>query len=175
MNPSDINPKNDGIDHINIYSHGKTELGQLLSNFAHSPFTHSTYGKFNSIEGLWYWLKCKRAFGIEYIQLKLLYGFEAKQLGKQLFSTSEEELPNFPDELFKEDILEGIRCKLRQNKDILNLLVESTLPLTHYYTPFKGTGTTPKFLPQHQWQIDEIERIRKVSKEFLIKNNKEKF
>lgn len=31
--------ENDGIDHINIYSKGKTELGCLLSNFAFSPFT----------------------------------------------------------------------------------------------------------------------------------------
>lgn len=29
------NPEEDGITHINIYSKGSTELGRLLSNFAH--------------------------------------------------------------------------------------------------------------------------------------------
>jgi hypothetical protein len=29
----------DGVDHINVYSKGKTELGRMLSNFYPSPFT----------------------------------------------------------------------------------------------------------------------------------------
>jgi hypothetical protein len=53
---SKINPHKDGIDHINIYSRGKTEVGRQLSNFAHTPFTHKDYGYFNSVEGLWYYL-----------------------------------------------------------------------------------------------------------------------
>lgn len=46
-------PKNDGIDHINVYSGGATELGRLLTNFAHTPFENE-YGKFESVEGFWY-------------------------------------------------------------------------------------------------------------------------
>jgi len=33
-----INPEEDGITHINIYSKGKTDLGRMLSNFAKLPF-----------------------------------------------------------------------------------------------------------------------------------------
>ena len=32
-----IDPSKDGIDHINIYSKGKTELGKYLSNFTYAP------------------------------------------------------------------------------------------------------------------------------------------
>lgn len=32
-----INPLEDGITHINVYSKGATELGRLLTNFAHTP------------------------------------------------------------------------------------------------------------------------------------------
>lgn len=42
----------DGIDHINIYSKGKTTLGRMLSNFACTPFTHPEDGKFASIEDI---------------------------------------------------------------------------------------------------------------------------
>ena len=52
-----INPDNDGIDHINTYSKGKTELGKLLTNFAHTPFVHPKYGEFQSVEGFWYFKK----------------------------------------------------------------------------------------------------------------------
>ena len=45
-----INPQNDGVDHINIYSKGLTELGRFLSNFEHILITTED-GDFNSIEG----------------------------------------------------------------------------------------------------------------------------
>ena len=47
-------PSTDGIDHINIYSKGKTSLGRWLSNFAKSPI-ETEDGHFDSIEGYWYW------------------------------------------------------------------------------------------------------------------------
>lgn len=36
-------PEMDGIDHINVYSKGKTELGKLLSNFARTPFENANF------------------------------------------------------------------------------------------------------------------------------------
>ena len=49
-------PNEDGITHINICSKGKTELGRLLSNFAHTPFWLQGAGRFESVEGYWFWL-----------------------------------------------------------------------------------------------------------------------
>ena len=46
----------DGVDHINIYQFPQTELGHLLSPFNDTPFTIPLHGRFNSREGLYYFL-----------------------------------------------------------------------------------------------------------------------
>lgn len=148
-----LDPTLDGIDHINIYSKGRTELGRMLSNFAHSPFTHPEYGSFTSIEGFWYWMKT----GKKHDTLRTLYGFKAKDVGKKLDTVQCDE--------FNDEIIEAIRCKLRQNRNILRLLTESYLPFEHYY--WYGDVHNPKVynLPQYKWMIDEINRIRTICKE----------
>lgn len=148
-----IDPKLDGVEHINIYSKGKTELGRLLTNFAHTPFVHAEYGSFVSVEGFWYWLRN----GKQHEELRIMYGFKAKEYGKQFESIG--------CATFQEDIKEAIRCKMRQNKNILKMLVDSSLPLEHYY--WYGSIDNPKVydLPQYKWITDEISRIRDVCKE----------
>ena len=146
-------PDTDGIDHINIYSKGKTELGRLLTNFAYSPFEYLNYGRFNSVEAFWYYYLT----GCKYEHLKGLYGFNAKQEGKKL------NLRKYTEE-DKEIILEAIRCKLRQNRNILNLLEESCLPLTHYYA-YGNSGNYKIYnMEEYSWITDEISRIRDIIK-----------
>lgn len=145
-----IDPRLDGIEHINIYSKGKTEVGRMLTNFAYSPFSHPEYGSFVSVEGFWYWLRN----GKQHDRLRTMYGFRAKEFGKQFESVG--------CATFQEDVLEAIRCKLRQNRNILKMLVDSTLPLEHYY--WYGDINNPKVydLPKYKWITDEISRIRIV-------------
>jgi len=150
-----VNPEEDGITHINIYSKGKTEIGRLLTNFARTPFFYPHYGHFESVEGFWYYYLT----GCQHSGLQLLYGWEAKQEGKKLRDDRLDK-EGLSDEQ-KEVILEAIRCKLRQNKPLLKMLVRSTLPFEHYYC--YGGKVIP--LPQYQWIVDEIERIRQVCKE----------
>ena len=149
-------PDTDGIDHINIYSKGKTELGRLLTNFAHTPFTFHPYGEFASVEAFWYYTKT----GFLHSQLKHLHGFKAKEEGKKY--------PIIHNSKFEEIILEAIRCKLRQNKYLRELLTNSTLPLTHYYA--YGTPFNWKVIPQtkYDWQIEEISRIRSICREYYL-------
>lgn len=45
-----INPEEDGITHINIYSKGKTDLGRMLSNFAKFPIETVDGRKLHEIE-----------------------------------------------------------------------------------------------------------------------------
>lgn len=143
-------PINEGIDHINIYSKSKLELGRQLSNFHFARFKHTQDGEFFSVEGYWYWLKT----GCKHEAFRVLSGITAKTEGKRL--------PRVECPDFNERILEAIRCKLRQNKDILNNLTNSTLPLTHYY--YFGDINDPKIvrLDQYQWIVDEIVRIRTI-------------
>lgn len=149
-----MNPKEDGVTHINIYSKGATELGKLLSNFSKTPFTHTEHGSFQSVEGYWYWLKS----GMCEDKLRVLSGFKAKKFGKTL--------DIIPCEDFEKNIITSIQCKLRQNKYLLKLLIESTLPFEHYY--WYGDIDNPKVtnLDKYKWQIDEISRIRKVCQDY---------
>lgn len=145
-------PKNDGIDHINIYSKGKTEIGRKLTNFARTPFFFNGLG-FQSVEAAWYYFKT----GQKHDFLRGLYGFSAKKEGKKL------ERIDCPE--FNQIILECIRCKFRQNKKLLREFAETSLPLSHYY--YFGEENDPKIvrLPQYNWIVDELERIRGLTKE----------
>ena len=143
-------PKNDGIDHINVYSKGKTEIGRLLSNFAHTPFVCGGK-KYASVEGFWYYLKT----GCRHEHIRNIHGYLAKQEGRKYETVIIDD--------FESQVLEAIRCKFRQNKELLKQFVETKLPLAHYY--WYGEIENPKVyhLPQFQWIINELERIREVT------------
>lgn len=157
--------ENDGIDHINTYSKGKTTLGRQLTNFAHSPFIHPKHGKFESMEGYWYFIKTGKCFP----EFKKVHGFKAKQLGRKLAPEADQyDNVNISD-YFKNEILEGLRLKFRQNKDILLALISTDLPLAHYYVGGNHiTGYNIQQLPEYNWIIEEIERIREVTKIWYI-------
>lgn len=170
----EIEAKLDGVTHINVYSKGKTELGRQLTNFALSPFVHPDFGKFNSVEGFWYWCGTlgggfKKADLQRIETLRELHGLKAKELGRELIRGMVWRDPEcHPDhEYFRELILEGIRCKLRQNRNILTALTNSTLPLKHYYV----FGDKVMEQQKYDWQIVEIDRIRSLMKQY-VRNKK---
>ena len=151
---SDVLPKEDsiytedGIDHINIYSRGHTELGRYLSNFAYTPIKTED-GRFNSIEGYWYWLNTHND------KLRLLYGFKAKSFGKELDKTI-----IIDEERFQNKIRNACWIKIHSNEYYLNMFVHSSLPFTHYYV-FNG------FIKDAggKWMMEMWENYR-----FYIKN-----
>jgi len=51
-----IDPKEDRISHINVYSKSTTELGRKLTNFARMTTPTANDGVFASVEAYWYWL-----------------------------------------------------------------------------------------------------------------------
>lgn len=127
-----MDPDKDGVDHINVYSKGKTELGRLLSNFADTPFELPNYGKFRTVEGYWYWTMT----GME--EFRNLLGWQCKQLGKNAKYKR-----THPTE---SELLEAYRAKLEAHPDILGMLKTNTLPLTHYYVYFN------KVVEPKEWQ-----------------------
>ncbi len=145
-------PVNEGVDHINVYSKSKLLVGRQLSNFHCAPFKHTQDGEFLSVEGYWYWL----ATGSKHDEFRRLSGATAKKQGqKRVEESGRVEVSDF-----NERVLEAIRCKLRQHRDILDNLTNTTLPLTHYY--WFGEISEPKIvhLDKYMWIIDEITRIR---------------
>ena len=141
-------PLTDSKDHINIYSKGRTVLGRSLSNFASIGFTSETYGKFESMEGFWYWLST----GMRYDQLRLLKGYEAKEAGRKL--------PRVAIENFKREIKHGLLRKIEQNPELRDALKESELPFTHYY--FYGEPENCKIVANDEslWLVQWIEKLR---------------
>ena len=72
----------DGINHINIWESGETNLGKALSSFTALPFEHSEYGSFVSIEGFWHYIRSVTKDD----NLRLLSGHNARTFGRTLES-----------------------------------------------------------------------------------------
>ena len=145
-----FNVLNDGIDHINVYSQGKTMLGVFLSNWTRYPIILDDLGRFESVEGLWYWLSTKND------RLKTMSGFAAKKLGRSL--------PRFvtiDDAMFKECIKVAIRKKVAGGPQYFNF-VKSTLPFAHYYV-FKGKQVDAGYI----WIVEYLEQLRTELKDNL--------
>lgn len=147
-------PKTDGVDHINIYSKGKTELGRWLTNFALAPFTLDDHGAFESVEGYWYWLSTGR----RHDSLRLLFGVEAKRTGKTF-----ERVEYNGD--FEAAICRAIRAKLLQHPKMLSRLIDSDLYLTHYYV-YGYSDDKCKVIPAgYEWITEYIDSVRQTCKD----------
>lgn len=116
-----VSPSLDGIDHINIHSNGRSELGRLLCDQAQTPFTHPRYGKFESLEGYRHWCRTGKQHHI----LKELWGVA---VGHRSRKYKEQRSDNYANE-----IVEGIHCKVMQTPDLYELLMGSVLPLECYF------------------------------------------
>lgn len=115
---------------LNAYSGSDDRLGFLLSNFAQTPFDHPVHGKFESVEGWWYWYG---AGGDE--RLRAMYGYTAKKFGAGLTRVHR------PDMIAQlESVLE---CKIASSSELQTLLKTNTLPIVHHYT-YGGGVVWPK-------------------------------
>jgi hypothetical protein len=141
-----LNPENDGIDHINVYSKGKTALGRFLTNFAHTPINCED-GHFESVEGYWYWLS------VQDDDLRKVHGWEAKRLGRLL-----EAQDWVDDEEFKRKILSAIEMKIRLSDEFYTTFKDSTLPFVHYYV-YDHNIVKPK---EGKWIMTFLESFRKA-------------
>lgn len=143
-------PENDGVDHINVCTHGKTALGIAATNFAHLPLRHPQHGFFASMEAYWYWVKT----GMKHNELRRLYGATAKTAGIRLpiVTIKEEEFVNL--------MCDGLRCKVMQNAKLLEALKKSTLPLRHYFVHQTASGPVVNEPNRNKWLWRCLEEIR---------------
>ena len=145
----DLDPSGDGITHINIYSRGLTQLGKDLSNFSHHPFNHPEHGLFASVEGYWYWLTRQED------DLRHLYGFKAKELGRSL-----PEVKAWHPSQFSQYVRQALDAKLEKHPGLKKALQESTLPLEHYYTMNFGGKQTVVEPKGGDWVLAHFEKVR---------------
>lgn len=135
---------NDGIDHINIYSQGKTQLGRLLSNWTDCDLNISL-GYFKNIECLIFFL------GSFNDSIRYMSGYIAKTKGNKLDRNI-----RLPEDIFKKNIIEAMNYKVQNNETLKSLLIQSDLPLTHYYV-YNGKIIN---VDNWEWQVQEWEKIR---------------
>lgn len=157
----EFNDTNDGVTHINVYSMGKTELGKLLSNFAHTPFKLDKLGEFASVEGFWYWYFSNSGNN----DLRKLHGTQAKFLGQRLMEGKTPEILEIDEQV----IIAAIYTKLNQNPYIVEMLIQNDLPLAHYYVNSENGSIIYK--DEYIWITDAIERYRQEKiKELILKH-----
>lgn len=142
----EIDPKEDGVTHINVYSQGKTEIGRFYSNFAKSPIVLPE-GIFMSVEAYWYYLTTGGK------SPKNTYGFNAKQEGKKW--------PKIHD-IDEDKIRYALDVKLRSYIPLIVKLDNFDLPLTHYYK-FKDFVKWAGY----EWVIEHLELRRSQIRDWL--------
>ncbi len=119
---------------INIGSREGTEIEDLLSNFAHTPFELDGV-HYESVEGFWQSIKFPES-SKERIETAGLVGGKAKRAGKLRADIKEIEYQGQTIEVgspqHHELMKKAIRAKLVQNPRVLELLLETkNRPITH--------------------------------------------
>ena len=160
-----LSPTADGKSYINIYSRGLTRLGRDLSNFASIPGgIETSYGRFKSIEGLWFFLGVSPA-NPERERLRHLSGYQAKTEGGLLrldTTASHDERPT--ETAFRAVIKEALLAKLLAMPKTAEELIGSTLPFVHFYC--YGEGEKAKVIQgEGQWLVGLWGDIRKSLKD----------
>jgi len=177
-----LDPKNDGVDHINVYSKGATELGRLLTNFSKHDFTVQNES-FSSLETWWYWELLREAgvVGKWYNQelsteanqlmteLRYSWGARAKVIGTKLTAMF---IANrgAPSEEFRKRYAEAAAARLQADLKLIRLLRDSHLPLVHYY--WYGRADKIKVIQdtKHHWVLDIWTNFRKQLQDELSSN-----
>lgn len=140
----------DGVNHINIWYRGATELGRMLSHFYELRFVHPFFGPFNSMEGFWHYIKSEEKDD----ELRLLAGQEARNYGKKL---SPAYVPGFAEIINTANFY-----KIEQSPKLKQLFVDSDLPFEHYY--LFGPGEVLIRPKGHAWLISGFEKSRRMMK-----------
>ena len=117
----------DGVDHVNIYSAGKTHLGRMLSNF-YVEDIETEDGIFPSVETYFHWLGIKDDLIEEKKIIRGLTKNKAKKYGKEIKTKyGLKEVPRFNDKIKDAILLKGMKH--------LDMFIPKydNLPFEHYY------------------------------------------
>ena len=162
MSQKCFDPNLDGINHINVYSRGKTEIGRFLSNMAHTPFEYQRFESqrfdLKNVESFWYYAKLEWTCDPRLENIFEKNAFEAKKLGKLIEKDHEREFEHivWDEQEFRRSILDCIRVKIESYPEMKDSILENDLPLNHYYVNQSGGVVR---LPKYNWLITGIENL----------------
>jgi hypothetical protein len=147
----------DGIDHLNIWNKGSTNLGQFLDQRTQAQFVHNVLGRFCSIETFWkYVLSAERCDEIRSLSGRRLRNFERKLTRAEVFN-------------FREIIMDANWQKLQQYPQWADALRDCELKLECYYVYKREDGVRirPDCGP---WLILGFDEIRTALREERLPN-----
>lgn len=149
--PSPMNWKGDGIDHINIWEKGETELGVVLNHSISLPFNHSLLGRFGNMEAFWHYVQSEERDD----RIRMMEGYTLKNFARKLTPSR---VINF-----RAIIMDANYQRIKQYEPIVQEMINSTLPFDCYYVhDTTKLRTRPNFF---KWLTMGYEEIRKALKE----------
>jgi hypothetical protein len=150
----ELKSQDDGVTHLNVYTKGNTVLGRIMSNLYTANIDHPRYGRFRTLEGLWYYLKT----GLKDDNFRLIDGWSCRKHGKGMEVVWNNN--------FQRDFKIGIVLKILANQELKILLTASTLPFVHYYFWGNSPDKMKLMLPRgHEWQMDFWDSMRRQLQE----------
>lgn len=159
--------KEDGIDFINVFSMGSTELGKFLSNMYPEPMEIDGV-TFKTLEHYWQWLKATY-FHEHELAKKILdvdIGFEAKRLAYEIKGSKSLMKSYVSSNRFRSLICRAVRQKIMGNSWAVDELRFSTAPFRHILV--SANGSTYDHSLKYSWLLVCIENLRKeLQKEYL--------
>ena len=143
----------DGSTHINCDVFGATKLGRMLSLKAKVPFEHPVFGRFNSLEGYYYFIKYEN---LEKEKLQTLWG---RELHEYVFGKPGERSDCRPRTKvldFLRLMYEGTYYKIKSNPEMIKLIRENQLQYDVYYKKRSGDDYVVVRPGNANWFLDHI-------------------
>lgn len=140
----------DGVDHINIWGRRPTsELGKALNiDNAQHPFNHTVFGRFNTIQGFWYYIRSNMACD----GFRTLAG---KALGNCARQYQMSRAINF-----RPMLIDAMYQRIIQNQALVDLVKKNAhLPIDAYSEDDMGLRIRPDF---HSWLIGGMKEVFKA-------------
>jgi hypothetical protein len=150
----------DGLDHINVWYRGETDLGKALDQLADTPFIHPVYGNFGSIEGFWHWLRSATRDD----RVRHMSGMKARNFGAKLRTQWVKD--------FRCEMMKATWLKIKQYPPLENAIKDSTLPFdlyTFHESASENETVAKTFIRTRPisafWIIRSLEEMRSALKE----------
>lgn len=140
----------DGVDHINVSQMGKTELGKFLDINAKAPFNHPELSQFQSVGGLWFYVKTEA----HPESFRYIWGDRCRKMGK--------EYKTIDVDGFKLIIADATWIKIISNPHMTEEMLLSELPFKNYF--YYGALRIKKTTPESAWYCKVLETIRNTLK-----------
>lgn len=150
----------DGVNCINIWINGETELGRVLDKSFKMQFKHKQLGNFTSIDGIWNYLLS----GDFDDRLRYATGKHLTYLARKLEENKEKNAEIFTPINFRAIILDSTFQKIKNFPNLEIAVKESNLPFDCWFVD-KETKVKQRLIKYGYWFIPGIEEIRLALKE----------